>query len=532
VRWVSRLVSFVVIALVAFAFVLFIRAKMPATSVGESFLTCAAFRDGSKLATGSPVMIAGVRVGEVSRLTIDGDFARIEMRLRDDTTLPPDSWVTKRAYSPFGDSYVEIVPTGPDEGAQTSERLRSGQCLMRVAEGASTDRMLRVVARTMPQLDLGLERLQEVGAYGRKWAAGALEHSILDTNKWLDGDPIGSPLGSVDQAMGRLERATTNAAAAVSDATPGISDTFTRLERGVSDARKRMSEVTVDMRDGLRNARDGLGSVDHTIDDFNEILIAVNEGRGQDSKGTLGRLINDPKLYEDIEDATDSVRDGVGTFTRFKSWLGLRTEFNVFSRQPRFYVTAEVRARTDKFYLVELEKGQLGDFPADTLDTNGSSTFTRTQEIRDRLRFTVQFGKTFGNWFQIRGGLKESTFGFGADVLAGNGRLRLSADIYGGYTRTDPDTKIFGRPLDISVPRVKLAGALAVFRSIYILAGVDDVLTKPNYLRIRNDNSQVPIQFDEIRYGRDYFFGASLHFDEADLAVLLRMYGALLVAML
>jgi ABC-type transporter Mla subunit MlaD len=82
-------------------------------------------RDGSRLAVGSPVLIAGVRVGEISGLTLEGPLARIDMTLQDDINIPVDSWVTKRAYSPFGDSYVEIIPTGGDVGAPTAQRLRS-----------------------------------------------------------------------------------------------------------------------------------------------------------------------------------------------------------------------------------------------------------------------------------------------------------------------------------------------------------------------------------------------------------------------
>src|SRR5690606_13252213 len=160
----------------------------------------------------------------------------------------------------------------------------------------------------------------------------------------------------------------------------------------------------------------------------------------------------------------------------------------------------------------------LGDFPDDTIsDATGVPDYYRHQVIRDGIRYTLQFGKTFGNWFQVRGGIKESTFGFGADMLLREGRLKFSADMYGSYRYT---------------PRIKLAGALAVFRSIYIIAGIDDVLNEPRYLSIAKGNTDVPIQFDEIRYGRDYFLGAELHFDDADLSTLLRVYGALLVGLL
>jgi hypothetical protein len=102
-------------------------------------------------------------------------------------------------------------------------------------------------------------------------------------------------------------------------------------------------------------------------------------------------------------------------------------------------------------------------------------------------------------------------------MLMGQGRLKFSTDLFGGYSRT---------------PRLKLAGALEVFRSVYLLAGVDDALNHPGYLNIEKGNTDVPIQFDEVRYGRDYFLGAQLQFNDADLAMLLRVYGALLVGLL
>jgi phospholipid/cholesterol/gamma-HCH transport system substrate-binding protein len=497
---------------------LWIRSKMPDSEVGEAFTTCARFRDGSKLAPGSPVMIAGVRVGDVTQLSIEGPLARIDMVLQDGINIPIDSWVTKRAYSPFGDSYIEIIPTGGDEGAPTAQRLRPGQCLTRVLEGTSTDRMLRAIDDVMPKAMRGLDRVHEVTLYGRKWALGTLEDKILDADKWLDEGHVQRPLARADQALARMEAATTAAADTMQGSRPRIEAGIDNVQRRAASARKEIAELTVGVQDSMKNVREGMNGLDKPVDDFAELVAAVNEGRGDDYKGTLGRLINDPQLADSIEEGTESLRDGTSSFSRFKSWLGLRAEFNVFSRRPRFYVTAEIRARTDKFYQVELERGPLGDFPDDQIsDATGVPEYNRHQVIHDGLRYTVQFGKTFGNWFQVRGGIKESTFGFGADMLLRQGKLKLSADAFGSYQ---------------PVPRIKLAGALAVFRSIYLIAGIDDALNAPGYLSISKGNTDVPIQFDQVRYGRDYFLGAELHFDDADLSMLLRVYGALLVGLL
>src|SRR5690606_1718323 len=163
-----------------------------------------------------------------------------------------------------------------------------------------------------------------------------LEDTLLDADKWLTEGHIERPRRAADQAMARLEAATTNAAAVVRGARPAVQRTFTRIERGVSDARKQMAELEGDLREGMRRAREGIEGIDPTMEDFAEILAAIDEGRGEDVAGTLGRLIDDPQLYDDVDDAADSLREGVGAFTRFKSWLGLRIEYNVFARQPRF----------------------------------------------------------------------------------------------------------------------------------------------------------------------------------------------------
>ena len=212
------------------------------------------------------------------------------------------------------------------------------------------------------------------------------------------------------------------------------------------------------------------------------------------------------------------MREGTGSFNRFKSWLGLRSEFDVFSGQQRFFATAEIRARTDKFYLIEFEKGPLGGYPQGTHHRlRGDPTYVRHQEIHDEVRFTAQFGKTFGNWFQVRGGLKESTFGFGADVLARRGPAQaLDGHLRLVHDDAAPQARRRARSVPLGVPdcrRRRRAQHARLPRH------------RPGQHR-RSDAVR------EVRFGRDYFLGGSLHFDDKDLAVLLRVYGALLVAML
>ena len=518
-RWLSRAVTVIVITTVVVGAVFLLRSRMPAQQVGQKFTTWALFRDGSRLAVGSPVVIAGVRIGEIETLTIDGGFARVDMRLLDDPYIPVDSWITKRAVSAFGDNYIEIIPTGGEAGAPTARMLRSGEQLTHVIEGSSTDAVLRAIGRAMPKVDNALDSVHDFMVGGRRWVNGTFADGVNGADRWVAEGHIEKPLEAADRAMQRFEDGTTRAADAVAGAKPTVDKTLTRVEDGVASARKQMANVKSGITNALHDTREGLDRVDEPIENMRQVVVAINEGKGQDWKGTLGRLVNEKELASTIDDAAEAGRDFSEELVRLKSWLGLRIEFDVFARLPRFYVAAEIRARNDKFWLIELEKSYLGANPGDNLtDVPGGPTYTRTQEIEDSLRFTFQFGKQLGP-LSLRGGIKESTFGVGADFLTMNSRLKFSADLFGSFTYT---------------PNLKVGAAFQVFRSLYVLAGVNNMLNKPGYLQITAGNTDVPTQFqpNSVRFGRDYYFGTVLQFTDADLATLLRVYGALIVSAL
>jgi phospholipid/cholesterol/gamma-HCH transport system substrate-binding protein len=517
VRWVSRIVTAVVMVSALGILILWLRSRVPDQAQGGGFRTYAKFRDGSHLAVGSPVVIAGVRIGDITKLSIEDRFARVDMNLQADIEIPADAFVTRRADSLFGDSYIEVIFAGADEGAAPAPRLRSGEPITHVIEGASTDNTLRAMERSLPRIENALEILHEVLTKGRKAVNGDVVEGMLGADSWLASGRIESPLSKTARAMERIDRLSEAGASALADIAPATLKTIDRIDVAVARTRNGLRDAKAQMITAMVDTRAGLDGADPQIDQVAEVLAAINEGRGSDWKGTLGRLVNDPTVADDIEDATLSVQEGLSSYSRFKSYLGMRLEWNLFAQSPRFYAIAEISARTDKFYLVELESGSLGSVPADHLsDAANTTAYTRRQEIGDGLRFTAQFGKQLGP-FRFRAGIKDSTFGAGADFLLARGRLRFSTDVFGSFDRT---------------PRIKLAAAFAVFRSIYVLGGVDDVLNQPGYLAISPTNQTVPDSLTKVRYGRDYFLGAAIYLDEADLATLLRVYGALLVGAL
>ncbi len=64
----------------------------------------------------APVVIAGVRVGEVSRISLDDDFrARVELNLDPDLKLPKDTYANIVTSGLLGDRFIELQPGGDDQ---------------------------------------------------------------------------------------------------------------------------------------------------------------------------------------------------------------------------------------------------------------------------------------------------------------------------------------------------------------------------------------------------------------------------------
>ena len=522
-RWLSRLVTVGIIAVVAgILLVVVVRGVRPA-HVDGGFQTSAQFRDASGLPVGSRVVIAGVTVGQIDRLAVEGNLARIHMRLVDDVVLWDDAFATKKASSALGDNFVELNPGGPDPDdpldTRTRRRLVSGEPIPRVVEAATTDRVLRSIERALPRLDDGLASANAFLDEGREWVSGDFAQRIADLDRRLADGMISKPLAEVHDATVRFDERIAELADGVAANGPTVARRLDSFPRDVADFTAEMRAARGDFTEALVGARARIDEADPYIARAAELVDELGDNP-RAREGTLARLIHDPEPGDRLAEAAEGLEGFTGALDRVKTVFGFRMEVNLISVQPRFYVTAELAARNDTFYYIEAEKGPTGDNPQVTLTAiPGEASFARASLIPENLRFTAQWGRRFNHGISVRLGIKESQFGAGIDAALGGGRLKLSLDgMESSFSRA---------------PRIKLAAALAVFRELYILGGVDDALTDGEYLQVQPwDGVRNPIQFEEVRYGRDYFLGFELRFHDQDINRMLMIYGALIATLL
>ena len=154
-----------------------------------------------------------------------------------------------------------------------------------------------------------------------------------------------------------------------------------------------------------------------------------------DDKGTLGRLVNDPAIADNVEAITEDAKGFLGTLFGLKAYVGLRSEYNVVRRARAPLRLGRAPHAPGQVLPDRAREGPARRLPrghADVRsDRRSEQLGPQARVIEDKVRFTFQFAKRFG-WLTLRYGIKESTGGIGADAdLRWCGRgLRLQADVF------------------------------------------------------------------------------------------------------
>lgn len=113
--------------------------------VKKEYTVTADFTDIGGLKVRAPVTVAGVRIGEVSRIDLQpGDLiARVTMRLRSDKKIPyEDSSARILTEGLIGSNYVSIVPGFDDESNTDHPYLKNGDVIAKTQEAVILENLI------------------------------------------------------------------------------------------------------------------------------------------------------------------------------------------------------------------------------------------------------------------------------------------------------------------------------------------------------------------------------------------------------
>ncbi len=257
--------------------------------------------------------------------------------------------------------------------------------------------------------------------------------------------------------------------------------------------------------DGFAKIKDDLDKLSRAIDKLESSLNNVNDVTEgiKEGKGTVGRLLKDDALVNDVEGVVRDAGGFIRQVTALQTVVGLRSEYNFQANSIKTYLSVEIRPRPDKYYLIELIDDPRGARHVTQTTTRSDDpskpllTREETVQVTDAFRFTFQFAKRI-SLATFRFGIKESTGGIGVDLHFIRDRIRVETDLFDFAAN--------------AWPRFKVTAGWEFFRRLYIVGGIDDAF---------NNRPQ-----DGSGGGRDYFVGMQLRFNDEDLKSLLLFGGS------
>ena len=236
----------------------------------------------------------------------------------------------------------------------------------------------------------------------------------------------------------------------------------------------------------LAAAQGSIGKLDEVLDDVRAVTRDVRAG-----KGTIGRLLTDDSLIDQVEEVVDDTSSFIKQYTLMQTHVQMSSAWYWNQQSARTAFELRFQPKEDKYYLFQLVDDPRGS-------TKQTTTVTQTNDpalpavlkenqtkTTSSLKFTFQFAK---RWYFLTGrfGIMENTGGIGMDFTFFKDRLDFQFDLFDFAMNHNP--------------RLRSQIQFEVIRHVFLYGGADD-LVNPRM--------------------RDYYFGAGLRFTDEDIRTLL-----------
>jgi phospholipid/cholesterol/gamma-HCH transport system substrate-binding protein len=324
----------------------------------------------------------------------------------------------------LGEKYIEIIPGEGPEICQPGDTIQSltpvsfdqmGSLLMSVGEDISE------VGKTLKEMLGGEEPKMNF-------------QQILQNLSVLTKD---------------LKELTQENKGTLSNGIQSSTQTIQRFDRRVEDIADNLDELIGVMKNMLEenrgNIADSTEKLTRLIEEAEAALKQLNEALGKVNRGegTLGKLIQNPELYERAEKTLSEVEKATAQVSSVRVRGGLHFDYYEKSDLFKGTLAFALWPTTDAFLL-----GQIVRDP-----------------WQERFTYSLLGGIRLGA-FSPRAGILESELGIGLDLYAWQDRLRFSLESY-DFNR---DTR----------PRFRFSTSFYATKFFYILFGLDDFSVSDN----------------------------------------------------
>jgi len=419
----------------------------------------AVFKSVAGLDDKASVRVAGVRVGRIDGVGLDGTQARITLALDKPLGLTVGTRARIASLGMLGEKYVELIPGPPDAPPLPPNSV--------------------LVGTTPPGFDEAMEKINSIGASIQQLTGSMSGNDVGGNINRLVSDiqltsaeirmlvaenraNVASSIRNFDQMSATLAREL-----------PRLADQMNRTLDQISQV---VQENRGDLKGSMGNVRELTTKLQTSADNLNRISDKIASG-----EGTIGKLVNDEKAYNEVLSTLDSIKGGVQTLS---GTFGAINKFKIDLDMQGYYLPnpeeslTSFRLDIDPQDNKRLYRGGIVSSPS---GKRREKTETVTVTGPDGVPVTTTTTKLTQEKTYTATGLLGYRAPYDTRLFAGIIEGKGGAEIE--YPLPVLDKKLwltfdafdFNRPNDLA-PHLRLLGRYQFHPNIYLVGGYDDFL--------------------------------------------------------
>lgn len=483
-------VGFLVIVFsLSFAFIILIFGEIP--FFRPAFKTYKVYFDNvAGLGVGSEVRVAGIKSGKVRSIALKEGKVEVLFELDRSIVLYRDAQAEIGTLGLMGEKYLNIYPGSPQSGT-----LEEGQAITKTLGYADTDRLVKEMTNASEAFRLMVENFQRILSENREdirkiiQNLEALSHNLnliaLENREALKGAiqninllayNLNRTLPQTVENVDRLVRTLDSIAvenredirvlvANLKGLSGDLKTTLPELTSNLNELSKNLNLLVSENRQDIRTSLSNLSELSRSLKEgserLNNILATIERG-----EGTIGKLVKDEELYKSVVSGVKSFSKAGELAERTNLYIGFRGEL-YRGGDSKGILTIKLQPDNEKYYLAEIVGDSRGRVYREEASSNQSVV---KKEFKPEI--TLQYARIFPFFGEtnlvIRGGLKESTGGFGADLVLSE-RAMITSDLWDFGRKDMPKDKDLKANLQVAL-NYKIKGP------IYVKVGGDDLL--------------------------------------------------------
>ncbi len=386
------------------------------------------------LSPGADVQVKGVKAGKVDEIKIEKGKVKVKISVRKDFPVYKNARAYIRTLGLMGDKYIYIEPGEPGTG-ELSEggEIKQGQVYATTEDlFSSVSDAAKKIGNLVDNLNKAVEKgkLEELITNIRVLAKHTDQlvqenrRSIKETIENIRAlsyslkKDLPVLIAKIEKAADNIEKISGENREDIRELIKNLREVSASLkEKGpeiLDNMNKAVSVIGETVDENRENIRKTIEHLESSADKFDKILSQIEAG-----KGTLGKLVKDDKLYEDV-------RGGIKTFVKpfavvDKSQLNIYMygEKHTGNKDAKAGISASFSSRPDRYIYIGLLTNSNGSVSKEEEIQSGSTTTKRIKRdygILFDLQYARKFWKLWGKDLWVRAGLKESSADLGLDI--------------------------------------------------------------------------------------------------------------------